>query len=72
MARVGRFKIYELEAWYHIHARIAGHQGEYPLAKPAVMRRMMKTLEHFSRIYFCKVAAFSIMGSHYLCAAAHK
>jgi len=65
MARAGRFKISELEAWYHIHARIAGHYGEYPLAEPLVMRRLMNTIEHFSRIYFCKVAAFSIMGNHY-------
>ena len=65
MARVARLKITELEAWYHIHARVAGHKGEYPLAKPNVMRHLIKTIEHYSGIYFCKVAAFSIPGSHY-------
>jgi len=29
------------------------------------MRHLIKTIEHYSRIYFCKVAAFSIPGSHY-------
>ena len=48
-----------------MHARVAGHKGEYPLAKPLVMRRLIDTIEHFSRIYFCEVAAFSIPGSHY-------
>ena len=65
MARVARFKIESGEAWYHLHARVAGHKGEYPLARPAVMRRLIDTIEHFSRIYFCEVAAFSIPGSHY-------
>ena len=65
MARVGRFKIEQADAWYHIHARIAGHKGDYPLARPVVMRRLIEIIEHFSRIYFCRVAAFSIMGNHY-------
>jgi len=65
MARTGRLKMAKFEAWYHIHARIAGHRGEFPLARPVVQRRVIETIEHFSRIYFCKVAAFSIMGNHY-------
>ena len=65
MARVARFKVKHGDAWYHIHSRIAGHQGEYPLAQPVVMRRLIDIIEHFSRIYFCEVAAFSIPGSHY-------
>ena len=59
MARVPRIKIESGEAWYHVHARVAGHKGEYPLAKPLVMRRLIDTIEHYSRIYFCEVAAFS-------------
>jgi REP element-mobilizing transposase RayT len=30
-----------------------------------VQRRLIETIEHFSRIYFCEVAGFSVMGNHY-------
>jgi REP element-mobilizing transposase RayT len=28
-------------------------------------RRLIETIKHFSNIYFCQVAAFSVMGNHY-------
>ena len=28
-------------------------------------RRLIQTIEHFSAIYFCEVAAFCVMGNHY-------
>lgn len=65
MARMARLKFPGAEAWYHVHSRIAGRRGEYPLAEPAPMRRLIETIEHFSSIYFCQVAAFSVMGNHY-------
>ncbi|MFV2073340.1 MAG: hypothetical protein ACC742_11910, partial [Thermoanaerobaculales bacterium] len=65
-------KYSEQDSWYHLHSRIAGHRGEYPLAEATPTRRLIETIEHFSRIYFCEVAGFSVMGNHYLCAAAHK
>ena len=65
MARMARVKFSGIDAWYHLHSRIAGHRGEYPLAEPAARRRLIDTIEHFSRIYFCEVAGFTVMGNHY-------
>ncbi len=65
MPRTARMKDMELGAWYHIHSRIAGHAGEYPLSAAAPTRRLLEIIEHYSRIYFCEVAAFSVMGNHY-------
>ncbi len=65
MPRMARLKFPEAQAWYHIHSRIAGRRGEYPLAEAAPMRRLIETIRHFAGIYFCHVAAFAVMGSHY-------
>ena len=65
MARVARLKFTDQDAWYHLHSRIAGHRGEYGLSEAAPTRRLIELIEHFSRIYFCEVAAFSVMGNHY-------
>jgi len=65
MARVARIKFSGRDTWYHLYSRIAGHRGEYPLLNGAVRRRLVDLVKHFSRIYFCQVAAFSVMGNHY-------
>jgi hypothetical protein len=65
MARVARFKILNDDAWYHIHSRIAGRRGYYPLSEEASTRKLIDTFERFTKIYFCTIAAFCVMGSHY-------
>jgi len=65
MARLARLKFTDRDMWYHLYSRAAGHRGEYPLLKPVARRRLLETIEHFSGIYFCEVAAFSVMGNHY-------
>lgn len=65
MARVARLKISEQDAWYHLHSRVAGRRGEYGLSEGASTRRLIEIIRHFSGIYFCEVAAFSVMGNHY-------
>jgi len=65
MARVARFKISNQDAWYHLHSRIAGRRGEYPLSEKLPTHKLIELIEHFSKIYFCSVAAFSVMGTHY-------
>ncbi len=65
MARMARFKISEEESWYHIHSRISGSRGEYPLAKPLAQRTLMETIKHYSKAYFCEIASVTIMGNHY-------
>ena len=46
MARVARLKFSERDVWYHIHSRIAGCRGEFPLSKPAPTRCLIQTIEH--------------------------
>jgi putative transposase len=65
MARLARFKVADQDAWYHLHCRIAGSRGDFPLSERLPTRRLAELIEHFSRIYFCDVATFSIMGNHY-------
>ena len=65
MARVARFKILNNDAWYHLYSRIAGFRGHYPLSEAAPTRKLIDTIEHYTRIYFCEVAAFTVLGNHY-------
>ncbi len=65
MARVARFKIQDNDAWYHLYSRIAGHRGHYPLSEAVITRKLIDTIEHFTRIYFSEVAAFTVLGNHY-------
>ena len=65
MARVARIKYSDRDSWYHLHSRVAGHRGDYPLLTGMARRRLIDTIEHFSRVYFCEVGAFSVMGNHY-------
>ncbi len=65
MPRTARLKFPGIQAWYHLHSRVAAHRGEYPLARPAAQRRLVETIEHYASIYFCRVAAFAVMGNHY-------
>jgi len=65
MARKTRFKFNETDAWYHLYSRIAAHRGVYPLSGAVPTRRLIGLIDHFSAIYFCEVAAFCVMGSHY-------
>jgi len=65
MARMARLKIAGDEAWYHVHCRIAGRKGSYPLMNPLCQRKMGGLIKFLSRVYCCEVAAFCIMGNHY-------
>ena len=65
MARLSRLKISEQESWYHLHCRVAGAKDDYILADPLVQRKLIEMIKHFSSAYFCDVAGFSVMGTHY-------
>jgi len=65
MARMARIKFTDRDAWYHLYCRVSARRGEFPLSGVAPTRRLIETIEHFSRIYFCEVAAFCVMGNHY-------
>jgi len=63
--RLARYKVTGQDAWYHIHCRISGSRGEFPLSEALPTRKFVELLRRFSQIYFCEVAAFSVMGNHY-------
>ncbi len=65
MPRMSRLKFTGVDTWYHLHARIAGHRGEYPLSEALPRRRLVEIIRHYASIYFCEVAAFCVMGNHY-------
>jgi putative transposase len=65
MPRLGRLKYTDTDAWYHLYSRIAAFKGEYPLSDALPTRVLIQTIEHYSAIYFCEVAAFCVMGNHY-------
>jgi REP element-mobilizing transposase RayT len=65
MARLARFKVEGGEGWYHLHARVAARNGEYPLEEPGCKRRLVALLKHFGGAYACHLAAFCVMGNHW-------
>ncbi len=65
MARLSRFKVTEEDAWYHLYSRVAGVRDDYVLSNALVQRKLIDMIQHFSSAYYCQVASYSIMGSHY-------
>jgi len=65
MARMSRLKIIGDEAWYHVHCRIAGRKGSYPLLNSLCQRKMIELIKSLSNVYCCEIAAFCVMGNHY-------
>jgi REP element-mobilizing transposase RayT len=65
MARLARFKVDGGEGWYHLHARVAARNGEYPLEESGCKRKLIGLLKHFGGAYACHLAAFCVMGNHW-------
>jgi hypothetical protein len=65
MARMPRVKNHGEAGWYHLYARAAGVEGEYPLESPECRRKLASIIERFTRVYQCCMAAFCIMGDHW-------
>ena len=65
MPRLARVKIETGGAYYHVCSRTAGLKGEYPLDSKLCRRKLLDLIEHFSKVYCCKIVGFSVMGNHY-------
>ena len=65
MPRLARVKIDSGGAYYHICSRTAGLKGVYPPDNKLCRRKIIDLIEHFSKVYCCKVVGFCIMGNHY-------
>jgi REP element-mobilizing transposase RayT len=44
---------------------VAGPKGSYPLDNSMCQRRIIETIQLFSRIYCCSVLGFAVLGNHY-------
>ena len=65
MSRLPRIKADGEQGWYHLHARVAGVRGRYPLQETACRRKLSDLLQRFSGLYMCEMAAFCVMGNHW-------
>jgi len=65
MARLPRLKISDGPGWYHCCARAAGRIGAFPFQDRAASRKLLQLIHFYAEIYFCQVAAYTIMGNHY-------
>ena len=64
MARLPRHKS-EQEAFYHLFNRTAGDPRYYPFDERENARRFLFLFEFYVRLYFCRMASFTLMGNHY-------
>lgn len=65
MPRVARVKSEDGSGWYHLVARTAGFEGEYPLQGKLLRRKMLDIIARYGEVYCCEIAGFCIMGNHY-------
>ncbi|MDJ0766393.1 MAG: hypothetical protein QNJ97_25690, partial [Myxococcota bacterium] len=65
MARLARVKVDGGGGYYHLCARVAGPKDSLPLDNSMCRRRIIETIQLFSRVYCCSVLGFSVMGNHY-------
>ena len=65
MARLPRIKIEGEDGWYHLWNAAAGEKRAFPLENLVHRRKLIGLLRFYAGIYFCRVAAFEIMGGHY-------
>jgi hypothetical protein len=64
MPRSARYKSSE-STFYHLLNRVAGEVTDYPFQRPYVARRFLAVFEFYLRLYFCRLASFSLLGNHY-------
>jgi len=64
MARMARQKS-EGAAFYHLFNRAAGSPTDYPFEEGRNARRFIFLFEFYLRLYFCRLASFTLMGNHY-------
>jgi len=65
MARLPRFKIEGVEAWYHVRGQVAGHKTDRLLQGDGCQQKLIDLIKHYQEVYFCDASALSVMGTHY-------
>ena len=57
----------EQAAFYHLCNRVAGEPGNFPFDQRCNARRFLSLFEFYLKLYFCRMASFTLMGNHYHC-----
>ncbi len=65
MARPLRIKVENGEGWYHVTAKVNDYVGHYALEHPECQEKLIDVMSHYASAYYCKVAAFCVMGNHW-------
>jgi REP element-mobilizing transposase RayT len=65
MPRLPRLKVEDQDGWYHLWNCANGQKRAFPLQDDVVRAEFIRILKFYARIYFCGVAAFQVMGSHF-------
>lgn len=65
MARQPRLKTLHLDTCYHVRSRVTGDQHWYPFQEPAVQHFFLNLLRSLVSHYFCELASFNLLGTHY-------
>ena len=65
MPRLPRLKVEGEDGWYHLWNCANGQKRAFPLQKDLARAEFIRLLKLYSSIYFCRVAAFEVMGSHF-------
>lgn len=65
MPRQARIKALNKDAFYHVRARTARELGSYPLEREGAREKLDEVIRFYLRAYFCDLASYQIMGSHY-------
>jgi len=65
MARLPRFKVEGIKAWYHLRGQVTGHKSDRLLQKEGCQQKLIDLIKHYQKVYFCDASALSIMGTHY-------
>jgi hypothetical protein len=65
MPRLPRLKVEDADGWYHLWNAAAGPKRAFPLQKDATRAEFISLLKFYAGIYFCRVAAFQVLGSHF-------
>lgn len=65
MPRLPRLKVEDDTGWYHLWNAATGPKRAFPLQDDLVRSEFIRLLKFYAHIYFCGVAAFQVMGSHF-------
>ncbi len=65
MARKPRVKVECVAAWYHVRGQVTGNKTDRLLANEGCREKLINMISFYEKAYFCEVASYSIMGTHY-------